>query len=76
MVNDLKWEAYWKDIETIAKDGASVVIKLDGQRSEDNFYSVILSGGKLNDGFFRKDGSELNSLLKELIEYYNNNKDH
>lgn len=76
MVNDINRDAYWKDIEAIAKDGASVIIKLDGQRSEDKFYSVILSGGKLNDGFFRKDGSELNFLLKELIEYYNNNKNH
>ena len=70
MKNNFKLECYWKNIEAIAKDGASVVIKLDGQGSKDNFYSVVLSGGKLKDGFFRKDGAELDLLLEELIAYY------
>lgn len=71
MVNDLMLGSFWDKIEAIAKDGASVIIKLDGERSEDKFYSVVLSGGKLGEAFFRKDGSELTLLLEELIEYYN-----
>jgi hypothetical protein len=40
--------------------------------TENEFYTVALSEGKLGNGFYRKDGSELSSLLEELIEYYNN----
>lgn len=71
MVNNLILGSFLDKIEAIAKDGTSVIIKLDGERSEDKFYSVVLSGGKLGETFFRKDGSELTSLLEELIEYYN-----
>lgn len=70
MVNNVIFSPLWEKIEIIAKENASVIIKLDGKRSEDKFYSVILSGGKLGENFFRKDGSDLTSLLEELIEYY------
>lgn len=70
MEADLTLMFFWERIETIAKDGATVIVKLDGQRNDNNVYTVILSGGKLGSDFFRKDGSELTSLLNELIQYY------
>ncbi|PIT09507.1 hypothetical protein BGI40_08720 [Snodgrassella communis] len=72
MANKINLTSYLNQVELIAKEGSSVIIKFDGMRDEKNFYTVVLSGGKLKSDFFRKDGSDLSSLLYEMICYYKN----
>ena len=56
-------------IEAIVKDGATAVVKLDGERSTDR-YTVIVSGGPLGAEFHRGDGDDLRKLLQEAIHFY------
>lgn len=57
-------------IETISADGASVVVKLDGARTNGNTYTVIISSQALGDEFFHQDGGDLLSLLAAAIDFY------
>lgn len=66
----------WKDaatlmatLDVIGREGANVVVKIDGGRLHAP-YTVVLSGPKLGDSLFRKDGAEVQTLLKEAIEFY------
>jgi hypothetical protein len=62
-----------RQAEEISKDGTNVVIKIDGERLQDNF-TVVFSGGPLGDDFFRKDGADLKTLLQEAIAFYTTTK--
>lgn len=63
---------YLDEVESIAKEGCTIVIKFDGERDKKNFYTVVLSGDQLKDDYFRKDGADLPSLLREMINFYRN----
>jgi len=43
-------------IEVIVNDGATAVVKLDGERSTDR-HTVIVSGGRLGADFYRGDSA-------------------
>ena len=67
----------WRDssgllavFDAIASDGANAMVKVDGGRSNGSAYTVVMSGGKLGEAFFRKDGPDLHALLEEAISFY------
>ena len=67
---------HWKEaaalmaaLEAIGVDGATAVVKVDGGRPE-AMYTVVLSGSRLGESFFRKDGSDVLALLRDAIEFY------
>ncbi|HEY9132882.1 MAG TPA: hypothetical protein VIM98_14110 [Dyella sp.] len=67
-----KWSraaALLAGLDAIGRDGSVVLIKVDGARSEMP-YSVVISGQRLGDSFFRKDGGDVLSLMQEAIEFY------
>lgn len=57
-------------IDAIARDGGSAVVKVDGGRNDGRVYTVVVSGGRLGDEFFRKDGSDLQVLLREAVAFW------
>jgi hypothetical protein len=57
-------------LDAIGHDGGIAVVKIDGRRSDSHSYTVVVSGGRLGEQFFRKDGSELRPLLHEAISFY------
>lgn len=66
----------WRDaavlmavLEAIGRDGASVVVKIDGGRP-DAVYTVVISDPQLGELFFRKDGPDAVVLLREAVEFY------
>jgi hypothetical protein len=75
---DVSRAAVWRDtaellaiIDAIAREGATALIKIDGARAADSVYTVLISGGRLGETYFRKDGADLRGLLEEAIEFYN-----
>lgn len=67
------WEELWPALEAMADEGAVIVVKLDGGRTQDEFprrYTVIVSGGKLGDEFYREDTADLEGALCEAIVFY------
>jgi hypothetical protein len=56
-------------IEVIAEEGATAIVKLDGERSTDR-HTVILSGGPLRAEFYRGDGDDLRTLLEQAVAFY------
>jgi hypothetical protein len=67
----------WRDssgllavFDAIGRDGANAMVKVDGGRSDGSVYTVVVSGGRLGEDFFRKDGANLNALLEEAISFY------
>jgi hypothetical protein len=56
--------------DAIGRDGVNAVIKIDGARTDGNVYTIVISGTPLGERFFRKDGSDLASLLRDAIEFY------
>ena len=57
-------------LDAISREGATTVVKIDGGRPDGSFYSVVVSGEKLGEEFFRKDSGDLPALLQEAIEFY------
>jgi hypothetical protein len=67
------WEALWPAIETMVDEGAVLVVKVDGGRTTDDLlkrYTVVLSGGKLGDDFFREDAVNLEDVLCNAVVFY------
>jgi hypothetical protein len=56
--------------DAIGRDGASALIKVDGARPARSIYTVVVSGGRLGDASFRRDGGELSAMLREAIAFY------
>jgi len=66
-------DAVWAVFEEMSKEGATVVIKIDGQRTgpEDNGrYTILVSGGPLGEDFFRLDTHVLEDGLAKAILFY------
>lgn len=60
--------------DAIGRDGAVVLLKVDGQRENGLVYTVFVSGGRLpKDSGFRKDGADLQELLREAVQFYVSN---
>jgi len=56
-------------LDAIGRDGASALVKIDGGRDDGRVYTVVVSGGALAEGAFRKDGAELRPLLDEAVAF-------
>jgi hypothetical protein len=66
-------DATWNALGAMAKEGAVVLIKIDGERihpADRGKYTVLISGGPLGDDYFRKDTDILEEGLSEAIVYY------
>jgi len=57
-------------LDAIGRDGGNALVKIDGGRNDSRVYTVVVSGGRLGDEFFRKDGSDLQALLLEAIGFW------
>jgi hypothetical protein len=61
-------------LREVAQDGAVFVIKIDGGRilsGEPSIYTVVISGGSLAvENFHRRDGSDLEELIKAALDHY------
>ncbi len=57
--------------DAIGRDGAVVVLKVDGVRENGLVYTVVVTGGRLHrDAGFHKDGADLQALLREAVGFY------
>ena len=56
-------------IEAIALDGAIAVVKVDGARPA-AIFTVVISSPNLGEEFFRKDGTDVLSLLRDAVAFY------
>lgn len=57
-------------LEAIGRDGASVVVKVDGGRASGDEFTVVVSGGGLGGDYHRGEGACLESLLRAAVEAY------
>ncbi|MGH8039889.1 MAG: hypothetical protein ACRES5_21155 [Pseudomonas sp.] len=57
------------DFEGFSKEGAIVLAKIDGERMKERF-TVMITHGRMEGGFFRKDGDNLLELLQEARSAY------
>ena len=57
-------------LDAIGRDGGTALIKVDGGRNDSLVYTVVVSGGRLGDDFFRKDDSDLQALLLKAVEFW------
>lgn len=67
----------WRDVadlmavfDAIGRDGVSAVVKIDGSRIDGAAYTVVVSGPRLGEAFFRQDGNDLSTLLRAAIAFY------
>ena len=64
---------FFSILEKIKKNGAVVVVKLDGQRTgeeDTGSYTVVISGGVLGENFIRIDDESLENALTRSIRAY------
>lgn len=57
-------------LDAIGRDSTNAVVKIDGARTDGSVYTVVITGSKLGDEYFRKDGADLPALLREAIDFY------
>lgn len=64
---------FFSILEKIKKNGAVIVVKLDGQRTNEEdtgSYTSVISGGALGENFIRIDDESLeNALLRSIRDY-------
>ncbi|MBA3464692.1 MAG: hypothetical protein H0T46_32465 [Deltaproteobacteria bacterium] len=63
------------ELDALGRLGGNALVKIDGGRSDDGgalpeTYTVVLAGGRLRDEFFRRDGADLEKLLRDAIEFF------
>ncbi len=56
--------------DAIGRDGMNAVVKIDGARTDGAVYTVLITGPKLGDEYFRQDGGDLPALLRNAIDFY------
>jgi hypothetical protein len=59
----------WPLLNQIRAEGSVVLVKLDGQRTQ-NCYTLTISDGRLGEEYFRKDGDDLGELITAGINFY------
>jgi hypothetical protein len=59
----------WPLLNQIRAEGSVVLVKLDGQRTQ-NCYTLAISDGRLGEEYFRKDGDDLGELITAGINFY------
>jgi hypothetical protein len=71
------WVEVWREcaellaaLDAIGRQGGNALVKVDGARPDGAFYTVVISGGRLGEAFFRKDGADLPALLREAVSFY------
>ncbi len=52
-------------LDAIGRSGGHALVKIDGERDGSQVYTVLVSGGRLGGDFFRRDGADLPTLLRE-----------
>lgn len=57
-------------LDAIGRDGGTALVKIDGGRADGRAYTVVVSGGRLGEEAFRRDGAELEVLLRDAIGFY------
>jgi hypothetical protein len=57
-------------LDAIARSGSNALVKIDGGRPGPEVYTVVVSGGRLGETFFRKDGADLRSLLRDGVSFF------
>lgn len=57
-------------LNVICRKGSTVVVKMDGTRSNGALFTVVLSGGLLGDDYFHKEGPDLKPLLEQAVAFY------
>ena len=67
----------WRDVaglmavfDAIGREGVSAMVKIDGGRPDGAVYTVVVSGARFGEAFFRQDGSDLAALLRAAIAFY------
>jgi hypothetical protein len=56
-------------LDAVARDGGHALVKVDGGRTGEEVYTVLVAGGRLGEEFFRKDGADLRALLREALSF-------
>ncbi|MBL8945835.1 MAG: hypothetical protein JNK45_21915 [Myxococcales bacterium] len=59
-------------LDAVGRDGGNTLVKVDGQRSDGQVYTVLISGGRLGEDSFRRDGADLRVLLRDALVFYVN----
>lgn len=59
-------------LDAVGRDGGSALVKIDGQRCDGQVYTVLISGGRLGEDSFRRDGADLAALLRDALTFYVN----
>jgi hypothetical protein len=63
------WNTVPLILKLIAKDGASVLLKTDGERDK-NIHTIIIQGGPLGDDYIRLETDEItHGVYKAASEY-------
>jgi hypothetical protein len=57
-------------LDFVGREGGSVVVKIDGGRTNGLVYTVVVSGGRLGQKYFHKDSAVLADVLREALEFY------
>lgn len=66
-------DSVWPILEQMANEGAVVVVKIDGQRTNRDHngkYTVVLSGEPLKEDFFHVDTATLEEGIARAIFFY------
>lgn len=56
------------ELDTFARNGEYVVVKIDSERSTSR-YTVVVARGRLGTNVFHKDGDNLEDLLRQALDF-------
>ena len=50
--------------------GSYALVKVDGERTNQQVYTVVVDGGRLGEKIFRTDSADLRAMLREALAFY------
>ena len=57
------------ELQQATADGAILVVKVDNERTDANVFTVVITGNKFGGRFFRQDGSDLVTILRNALAF-------
>jgi hypothetical protein len=57
------------ELQRATAGGGCLVIKIDNERTDDDIFTVVITGARYGGRFFRKDGANLLGILREALDF-------
>jgi hypothetical protein len=57
------------ELQRLSAGGGTVVVKIDNERQDGKIFTVVVTGARYRERFFRDDGADLVAMLRNALAF-------